>query len=694
MSNDEKSETSKGSEEQESPPRTWDSLSDERVEFGLLQLDIVGHSHIDASDRALKMAKDRFRAEIEGIAFYHNGKLFSWAGDGGCFMFLTGDGEGFNTLVRTALEMLGALPAINKTIRAGTDLQEDFRVRISCDYGTARYDRDPSKMHAGFINSFLKHERWIAVPDTVCITEGVRNQLNATLRERFEVLRYSPEMGIDIYQLREEGAKNQAGSEPDDESAPIRKGPSFSPPRKRSTTYPNWTFILIPFLCIMTVLVWRIEDNVIGLIVVPAMLLLSIVIALHKSKRESTKGQSLIRSLLKDELLPNEDDRPLVFHARVLIVADIAEKGSFFRSLEREFERVDESIERNLIFVPVTCDDSDPKAQEERLGLKLEGASAVVVVRTKELEARSWPYEYIDSWAYQRSEIPIVFTKLNPRDCKSQIPKRYFSIPLHAKSLPWRLLQRTNERGFEWRAVARFNRVAVGTCLLIVLTSALMLLAMLPRQRRERQDLLANNIGDLTQAKATIVKKQFDSTALDLKRNYIRMLKYTVDKDKGVPVPTENELQVSYWFNFENQARQFASTENRLRYRPFDVNKASAIGNAFLLRNHVTQANIENRQTGKSIPIRIWRDSDDELFDPEAFMHEEEYRTIRSIVCGSHTGVPETEVKYTVGICVFTETDKPIFRNEYRRFLREEVRTLYERARPHIEKGELTPLPK
>lgn len=663
---------------QEYTLRRWDTLVDgERVELGLLQVDIVGHSDIVGSDLTLEQAKDRFRDELERIALRQQGRIFSWAGDGGCFMFLIGDGRGFNTLVRAAIDMLESLPAINQDLQRGTDLQEDLRVRISCDYGTARY-RDPSKIHARFINSFFKHEKWISEPDRVCITERVRNQLNSPLRERFEFLRYSAELNIDLYQLIDKDSKNKASpTESFLQAGPYTAGHPQNITKKRGVKYPSWVFVLPPLLCVAVVLVWPIEESLAGLVVVPVTLVLSILISLHKSKYESSLGQSLFRSLLKDELLPNETGGPLVFDAKVVVIADISEKGSFLRSLEKEFERVDESTERNLTFVQVTCDELDPKKQKASLHCKLEAASAVVVVRTKELEFKNWLYEYIDTWAYQRSEIPIVFTELDPRYRKSQIPERYFSIPPQARSLPWRLLQRAHERGSEWRGVARYNRVAVGACVMIAFTSAFIVIAMLPRQKRERLEL---------------VKKHFDYTAVHLKTDYIRLLERG-DTDKNVPIPSDSELQVSYWFNFENEARQFASTEDRPKYMPFGFNKSSAIGTAFVLGNSVTEGDVKNIQSDNRIPIRIWKD-DVHVDDPEAFLHQESYRTIKSIVCASHTGTPETDRTYTVGVCVFTETDKPIFRNEYRSLLRDAVRKLFQQARPHIERKEITPLPK
>lgn len=180
----------------------WERIrTGERIELGLVQVDIVGHSKIPAGDLTLKKAKDIFSDEIRRIAIALGGKLFAWAGDGGSFMFLMGDGEGFNTLVSAALEMLDSMPAINQQIADKTDLKKPLRVRLSCDAGTVVFDQDSTLITADFINRFTKYERAISIADTICITERVYNQLDSQLRSRFSFYKPSPEVRGDIYSL-------------------------------------------------------------------------------------------------------------------------------------------------------------------------------------------------------------------------------------------------------------------------------------------------------------------------------------------------------------------------------------------------------------------------------------------------------------------------------------------------------------
>lgn len=178
----------------------WESISDgDRVELGLAQVDIVGHSDLVGSDRALKEAKSIFRDQMVGVARSRNGRLFNWAGDGGSFMFVTGAGEGFDDVVFSAIQMLGSMPAVNEEIATRTDLISSFDVRISCDAGVATYSDDPGRVTGDFINRFLKHERSLGLTNTVSTTERVWKQLTARLRTRFVMFKYALEVESKIY---------------------------------------------------------------------------------------------------------------------------------------------------------------------------------------------------------------------------------------------------------------------------------------------------------------------------------------------------------------------------------------------------------------------------------------------------------------------------------------------------------------
>ncbi|MGK7897733.1 MAG: hypothetical protein AB4372_29980 [Xenococcus sp. (in: cyanobacteria)] len=152
----------------------WDQIENgSRIEIGLLQVDIAGHSSFQDSDRILHETKELFRKHSEGIAKIRNGKLFNYAGDGGSFMFLTGKGEGFEDLVFSAIQILKSISAVNEEAAIKTGFSDILSLRISCDSGTVVYNENPQVITADFVNRFLKNERKISLRNTVSITERV-----------------------------------------------------------------------------------------------------------------------------------------------------------------------------------------------------------------------------------------------------------------------------------------------------------------------------------------------------------------------------------------------------------------------------------------------------------------------------------------------------------------------------------------
>lgn len=180
--------------------KQWDDLrSDDRVELGLLQIDIAGHSRLQASDKTLKEAKSLFRKLVEGIVKIRGGRLFNWAGDGGSFMFLTGGGEGFDSMVLSGQHVLFNLPFINQEISMSTGLEESILIRLSCDSGTCVYDQDSSKISGDFINRFCKHEREIGLNNSITITDRVWRQLDKHISEQFRPFKKSTPLECPLY---------------------------------------------------------------------------------------------------------------------------------------------------------------------------------------------------------------------------------------------------------------------------------------------------------------------------------------------------------------------------------------------------------------------------------------------------------------------------------------------------------------
>jgi hypothetical protein len=182
---------------------TWEELQNgNRVELALLQVDIAGNSQLGDNDRILQNAKSRFRRQVEGLTQARGGKLLNWAGDGGSFMFLTGDGEGFDDMAFTAIQILNNLPLINEELKIRSSLSETLSVRISGGHSVVTYHKEASQMTGNFLNNFLKHEREIGLKNTVSITGGVFKQLSNDLRDKFSLFKYSSHVQDELYNYK------------------------------------------------------------------------------------------------------------------------------------------------------------------------------------------------------------------------------------------------------------------------------------------------------------------------------------------------------------------------------------------------------------------------------------------------------------------------------------------------------------
>jgi hypothetical protein len=203
---------------------TWgQARRGQRVLLGLVHIDIAGSSSLRGTGRARKEAKSIFRDSMEAIAGKRGGKLFSWAGDGGAFMFWTGLGKAFDDLALAAIEMLGILPVLNLEVATRTDLSNPLKARISCDAGVADYDPDPTRMASSFIDTFLKNERSISIEGTVCITENVKKELSTALQGRFSLLRNSAKLKCAIYKYNGADRGRHSDDDRSDDDAPPGK---------------------------------------------------------------------------------------------------------------------------------------------------------------------------------------------------------------------------------------------------------------------------------------------------------------------------------------------------------------------------------------------------------------------------------------------------------------------------------------
>jgi 8-oxo-dGTP pyrophosphatase MutT (NUDIX family) len=196
----------------------WTTFTDgQRVEIGVLQIDIVGHSKLEGPSDYLKNLKDIFYQEVQSIVSRRGGRLFKWEGDGGAFMFPVASSAEVAGMVQCALQLLDSMPAINNEIALRTGTRAPISVRVSCDSGMVQYDAEPGKIHAAFLNHFFKNEREIALPNQVTLTDRIFKELPQHLKLQFEFFKESSAVGSKIYRFerRHDAASAVAEGEPE-----------------------------------------------------------------------------------------------------------------------------------------------------------------------------------------------------------------------------------------------------------------------------------------------------------------------------------------------------------------------------------------------------------------------------------------------------------------------------------------------
>jgi hypothetical protein len=455
---------------------------------------------------------------------------------------------------------------------------------------------------------------------------------------------------------------------------------------------------------------WGVDEKIIEFIIIPAAVLFNFLIIWLKSYFDANAEQSLIRSFLTNDLLPTNLGKPLEFQAKIVIIEDETSHGSFIKSVDKLFKGKNEPATHNLILVPFSCETSNVDAQRARLSKSLEGANAVVVIRTKELEEKSWAYEVVQTWAYARSDVPILFTELDKDSRKSLIPDNYFSIPADTKSLPWRLVQRANERGLVWRNVASFNRLIATNFIILLIMSFSIGHYLISHQQKEDENIIRSQqqetsrlaqslnhslhnqqegyydlLGEIYQGGSNnaVIQKLHDGIAQRTKEQFENFIMKSKD-DKFV---------VSYWVRDENKLRQFGTTDKDPNRTDWDFDKTTVIGCAFSNTNHFAIWDAESNSNEPEV-ISL---NGVKLQNHGCHFWDRPSQDIRSIVCASYNSSSDSQNKSTAGICIFTENperEKNVSKYDYSEFLKEKTKKFYEFAFPYIENNKIVPLVK
>jgi len=168
---------------------------------GLILVEIAYHSRMysDYSDQEINCVKELVRNTYHAVAELRGGRLFSWEGDGGAFLFPIESHENFDNCGLTAIQMLEMVPALSEDIRPSTRLDRPIVVRIACDAGTVACDPEPSNRPDDFVHKLLKFGRQVGEENRVTVTERIYRELTRPLKSRFVNWKYSSELGVELH---------------------------------------------------------------------------------------------------------------------------------------------------------------------------------------------------------------------------------------------------------------------------------------------------------------------------------------------------------------------------------------------------------------------------------------------------------------------------------------------------------------
>ncbi len=159
----------------------WNSLQEDREYiFGLMQIDVVGHSRWLAPDISQKQTKENLRKYVSSFAEHNLGiRELHWAGDGGSYFIpITDPRKDYDALVYCAIHILHSLNQFNNLPILNT-MGIPLTLRISCHEGRLIYGADYANLHGRALNYFLKHEREIGSSNTVTITEEIYQRITS-----------------------------------------------------------------------------------------------------------------------------------------------------------------------------------------------------------------------------------------------------------------------------------------------------------------------------------------------------------------------------------------------------------------------------------------------------------------------------------------------------------------------------------
>ena len=162
----------------------WGALRDGReYPFAIASVDICQNSELVKKYTTKVMEKVYYRlwAFLKARLDDWEGRIWSWAGDGGILAF-RGD-QSINQSVSCCLEILSALPVFN--MQPEKTIKDEIHLRIALDFGPVKFFSDTGRIVSDVINYAAHLEKKGTKPASLSISDAVHSRLSPSMKKVF-----------------------------------------------------------------------------------------------------------------------------------------------------------------------------------------------------------------------------------------------------------------------------------------------------------------------------------------------------------------------------------------------------------------------------------------------------------------------------------------------------------------------------
>ena len=159
----------------------WGALRDGReYPFTVASIDICQNSELVKKHKTKVMEKVYYRLWdfLKTKLDHWEGRIWSWAGDGGLCAF-RGE-EGVPRAVSCGLEILATIPVFNMQPEKG--IKDEIHLRIGMDFGTVKFFIDTGRIVSDVINYAAHLEKKGTKPRTISVSDVIHTRLSPEMK--------------------------------------------------------------------------------------------------------------------------------------------------------------------------------------------------------------------------------------------------------------------------------------------------------------------------------------------------------------------------------------------------------------------------------------------------------------------------------------------------------------------------------